>query len=138
MPFKAGKFSGPGASQPMGSKLPPASTPKAKVADESEAPHGVQGPKHVTETHKGMTQPHPMTGVHSVHGFHKGGGKYESHTHHDGGDVEVKQHPSSDDMYSSMQEAMPSEGGQPGDGMSDDSMDYSDALGGVGHMDSES
>ena len=104
MPYKHGKFgrsstgSKPPADKPMQSK------PKG---EESQTPHGDSGQKHVTVTHPGKTQPHPATGVHAFHANHMGGGKYESHTHHDGGDVETKQHENHADMMAAMNQALP-------------------------------
>ena len=134
MPFSKGKFRStvdthhnPSA----GEKTPPASHPKEK----GMAPHGEAGPEHVTKTHPGETQPHPMTGVHAFHGHHVGGGKYMSHTHHDGGEVETQHHESADDMHSAMAEALPSEGG---DHMGNDQnmdgggQDFAESLGGLG------
>ncbi len=138
MPFKHGKFSGAGQVKSAGEKppkndnadkqkTPPASTPKEKgkgPAQQNQQP-AVQ---HVTQTHPGETQPHPMTGVHAVHAHHKGGGAYTTHTHHDGGDVETNDHGSAAEMHGHMQQALPDDGmGQP---QQPTGMD--DALGGVG------
>lgn len=130
--FKGGSFRNkpsdhPGKVGSTGSKTPPASTPKEK----GSAPHGDVGEKHITETHPGKTQPHPVTGVHAFNGMHKGGGKYESHTHHDGGDVEVRQHGSAGEMHSAQQEALPDEGGQENDPRNGQ-QDFSEDLGGIG------
>lgn len=129
MPFHQGKFhnkgQAPGGGHSTGSKPPaedkkqdsgksqgePKPDAKSKPMAKGGQPDGEQ-PKHVTETHPGMTQPHPVTGVHAVHGFHKGGGQYESHTHHDGGDVEVQQHGNAGEMHQHMQQGLPDEGGQ--------------------------
>lgn len=117
MPYQHGKFGPPksggapshaaGAVHSTGSKPP---TPNEREHGPAQAAHGGGGEKHVTETHPGKTQPHPVTGVHAFHGHHLGGGKYESHTHHDGGEVETRQHPSASDMHSAMQEALPDDG----------------------------
>lgn len=99
-----------------------------------EAPHGKDGEKHVTETHPGKTQPHPHTGVHAFVAHHTGGGKYTSHTHHDGGDVETRQHGNEADMHTAMKEALP-DTGQQSDETSDmrgGNEEFAEQLGGVG------
>lgn len=137
MAFFRGKFSSgagkhPGAIKTAGEKTPPA---KVGMEEKGSAPHGDVGEKHVTETHPGETQPHPVTGVHAFHAHHTGGGKYTSHTHHDGGDVETRQHGSAEDMHQSMHEALPGDqeasGGQDHD-IRDGGEDFADALGGIG------
>lgn len=133
MPYDKGKFRStvsPHHNPSAGEKLPAKSTPTEK----SSVPHGEMQEEHVTKTHPGETQPHPTTGVHAVMGMHKGGGKYMSHTHHDGGEVETRHHESAGDMHQAQQEAMPEEGGQ----MHDDAnagmggQDFSETLGGIG------
>lgn len=141
MPFHHGKFGPstkgrPGAVSTTGSKTPPASNPQEQEHGEAQAPHGQQGPEHVTKTHPGETQPHPVTGVHAFHAHHMGGGKYKSHTHHDGGEVETREHPNHGEMQSAMHEAMPddgqeAQGGQDND-IRDGSMDFAEGLGGIG------
>lgn len=129
--FNKGSFrSHPGQVKSSGEKTPPASTPH----EEGQAPHGDVGEKHVTETHPGKTQPHPTTGVHAFHAMHKGGGKYESHTHHDGGDVETRQHPNADEVHRAMGEALPSdqEGQNQGRDIRNGDQDFATELGGVG------
>lgn len=133
MPFSHGKFgpaksSKPGSVKSTGSKAPePEKSDKKDSMPQQE--HG-EGMKHVTETHPGMTQPHPTTGVHAVMGMHKGGGKYMSHTHHDGGEVEQKEHPSSSDMAQHMQQAMPDDQQQD----PNQQADFSGDLTGIGQM----
>jgi len=135
--YKHGKFGNhPGAVKSTGSKVEPASTPQEKEHGPAQAPHGGGGgPEHVTKTHPGETQPHPVTGVHAFHAHHVGGGKYMSHTHHDGGDVETRHHPDHADMMNAHEEAFPpSEGDNPGDNsdMRDGGMNFAESLGGVG------
>lgn len=133
--FNKGKFrSHPGQVKSAGEKTPPASHPK----EEGHAPQGDvggKGEKHVTETNPGETQPHPVTGVHAFHGHHVGGGKYKSHTHHDGGDVETRSHATAQDMHQAMKEALPddqeSQDGQDND-IRDGNGDFSEQLGGIG------
>jgi hypothetical protein len=135
--FKHGSFRHhPGEASSTGSKTPPASSPHEKEHGPAQAPHGQAGPEHVTKTHPGETQPHPVTGVHAFQAHHQGGGKYKSHTHHDGGEVETREHPNHGDMMNSMNEALPDEGqeahGGQGNDIRDGSMDFSESLGGVG------
>lgn len=100
--FKAGQKSESMDSKPkpnMGGDKKPMSQP----------PNEQHSPEHVTKTHPGMTQPHPSTGVHAFHSMHKGGGKFESHTHHEDGNVEVRPHDNAEDLQAAHQEAMPSD-----------------------------
>jgi hypothetical protein len=120
MPYMHGKFKpagghsagapthAAGAVHSAGNK--PAPTPNEHEHGMAQTPHGGSSEEHVTKTHPGKTQPHPVTGVHAFHSHHQGGGKYESHTHHDGGEVETRQHPDQQDMAGAMNEALPPEG----------------------------
>ncbi len=67
------------------------------------------------------TQPHPVTGVHKVVVHHTGGGKFETHTHHDsgGGEPEKQQHESAQEMHDHVNSAMPDDGSSPQDSESD-------------------
>lgn len=136
--YKHGKFIRPGQVKSSGEKPPAEKPPKSQHEmehGESQAPHGGSGEEHVTKTHPGQTQPHPVTGVHAFHAHHTGGGKYRSHTHHDGGEVETRDHESHGDMMAAHQEAFPpdEQGGQDQGGMGG----YEDALSGVGGVGSE-
>lgn len=136
--FKHGKFTHPGAVKSAGEK-PPMDKGKEQGREqgreqggknEPQAAHGDGPVEHVTKSHPGQTQPHPTTGVHAFHGHHTGGGKYKSYTHHDGGEVEERDHASAGDMHQAGNEALPDEGSQMGNegGMDD----FSGALSGVG------
>jgi len=138
MPFHNGKF-GPKSTGEKGPKPAPIekSMDKTKelVHGKAQEPHGGgDTEEHVTKTHPGTTQAHPMTGVHAFHAHHSGGGKYTSHTHHDGGDVETRQHGSADEMHSAMHEAMPSDGHGDMSAHNDMDMDdgFGESLGGIG------
>ena len=125
----------PGSIKSTDEKTAPASTPQEKDKGPAQAPHGGDsGEKHITETHPGQTQPHPVTGVHAFHAHHTGGGKFTSHTHHDGGEVETRQHPHEADVHAAHEEAFPSSGDNQdqGNDMRDGGMDFSESLGGVG------
>jgi hypothetical protein len=134
--FKHGSFrSHPGQVKSTGEKGPKTPPHKEGMKEEGQAPHGDVGEKHVTETHPGETQPHPSTGVHAFHGHHVGGGKYKSYTHHDGGEVETKEHGSAADMHDSMNQALPDEQGEGHDqdsDMRDGAESLADQLGGIG------
>ena len=100
-----------------------------------QAPHADVGEKHVTTTHPGLTKPHPSTGVHAFHAQHLGGGRYQSHTHHEDGTVEKREHPDHADMMSALHEALPPE--EQGTGEENDQrdggMDFAEQLGtGIG------
>jgi len=130
--FKHGSFRNhPGKIQSTGIKGP--ATDHKIEHGPAQAAHGDEGEKHVTETHPGQTQPHPVTGVHAFHAHHTGGGKYKSYTHHDGGDVETRDHSGEHEVKHAHDEAFPSEGGESsqGGGMDADS-DMGEALSGVG------
>ena len=133
MPFSHGKFSGPGSAKHISGEK---SAPSPKK-EEMQAPHGGQqqhsgGEKHVTETNPGETQPHPQTGVHAFHGHHVGGGKFKSHTHHDGGDVETRDHASADEMHQAGKEALPGMDSAQAPPPDDKGGTYTDALSGIG------
>lgn len=139
MPFQHGKFRStvdthhnPSA----GEKVPAKSSPTEK----SQKPMESQGtpPKHVTETHPGETQPHPQTGVHAFHGHHVGGGKFVSHTHHDGGEVQTQHHGNADEMHDAMVKTMPGDSGHMGGDTNEEmgSSDFAEQLGGIGGGDS--
>ena len=130
--YSHGKFTKPGAVKSTGEKTPPASTPHEKEHGQAQSPHGGGGMEHVTKTHPGKTQPHPVTGVHAFHGNHMGGGKYESHTHHDGGEVETRQHGSADEMHQAMKEALPGDAEMDQRGADMTGSDFSGALDGIG------
>lgn len=140
MPYHQGKFRStvdthhnPSA----GEKVQPASTPKEDKGP-AQAAHGGQAPEHVTKTHPGETQPHPETGVHAFHGHHVGGGKFKSHTHHDGGEVQTQEHGSGAEMHDAMRKTLPGDeqhmGGDQNEEMGGE--DFSEALGGIGGKDS--
>lgn len=132
--YQHGKFtsSRPGAVKSQGSK-PPQQAPQHS-SEKPMTPHGSGGEKHVTETHPGQTQPHPSTGVHAFMAQHKGGGKYQSHTHHDGGEVETKDHSSAGEMHQANQQALPDENqGQDQPPMDDQNgMGMEDVMSGIG------
>lgn len=142
MPFNKGKFSPASGRSTVsshhnpsaGEKVPAKSSPTEKMA-----PHGgTSTPEHVTKTHPGETQPHPETGVHAFHGHHVGGGKFVSHTHHDGGEVETKQHGNAEEMHDAQQKTLPGDSGHMGGDMNEEmgGEDFSEALGGIGGPDS--
>jgi hypothetical protein len=111
------------------------SQPKPMVnRNDAQAPHDGNNRKHVTETHPGTTQPHPRTGVHAFHGHHTGGGHYESETHHDGGDVEVRQHQNAEEMHDAMSASLPGENIDERE-EGDLGEDYGSNLGGIGGED---
>lgn len=140
MPYQQGKFKSTVSAHhnPSSGEKSPAS-PRPMGGDKGQAPHGEQQPEHVTKTHPGQTQPHPTTGVHAHIGMHKGGGKYMSHVHHDGGEVETQHHENAGDMHSSMQQTLPNEGDQMGGDQNMDmgGQDFSETLGGLGGADYE-
>ena len=96
-----------GSGGKAGPTMPAQKVKGATMHEKGHAPHGDVGEKHVTETHPGKTEPHPHTGVHAFHAHHVGGGQYHSHTHHDDGTVESKQHRDHGDMMAAMHEALP-------------------------------
>ena len=133
--FQHGKFRSTGEKGP---KPAPAekSMDKTKemVHGKAQQPHGGGDTvEHITKTHPGTTEPHPVTGVHAFEAHHVGGGKYTSHTHHDGGEVETRHHEGAADMHSAMHEALPDEGAHE-TGMDNEGMDngFADSLGGIG------
>jgi|SRR5579864_1751718 len=71
------------------------------------APHGEHSPEHVTKTHPGETQAHPVTGVHAVHTHHIGGGKYMQHTHHGDGSVTSEPHENLESAQSAERDSFP-------------------------------
>ena len=77
--------------------------PKSETTAKSE--HGEANMPHSSETHG--TQPHPKTGVHSVHVMHMGGGHAMTHTHHDGGHIESKHHASLQEAHDHAQSMLP-------------------------------
>lgn len=133
MPFHKGHF-GPSAGKPVGKPMAKPMEKKGIGAGGAQPMHEKSPMKHVTETHPGMTKPHPVTGVHAVmhmhkggsehhgggggmHGGHEGGGGgYTSHVHHDGGEVETKDNQSAQDMNNTDAEAFPDD---QSDGMHD-------------------
>ena len=138
MPFSKGKF-GPHSTGEKGPKPGPEvskSMDKTKelVHGKAQNPHGGgDTEEHITKTQPGATQPHQVTGVHAFHANHTGGGKYTSHTHHDGGEVETRQHGSADEMHQAATEALPSEGQgdmESAGRLPDDG--FGDSLGGIG------
>ena len=140
MPFLKGKFVRTGVKPPASRVAKPDAGARPvkdhALGKEGKDPQAAQGShsgeKHVEVTHPGATQPHPVTGVHAVMNMHKGGGKYESHTHHDGGDVETKQHDSAEDMQASNDESIPpvNEGTDDHDNALDGTA-FSDSLSGI-------
>lgn len=106
-------------------------TPHEHEGGQEMAPHGGSSEEHVTKTHPGETQPHPETGVHAFHAHHTGGGKFRSHTHHEDGTVETRDHQNEGDMHQAMNEAFPPSDDQQHDSR-DGAMDFEEALGGVG------
>jgi hypothetical protein len=109
-------------------KLPAKSTPTEK----GKAPQADVGEKHITETHPGQTQPHPTTGVHAVAVHHKGGGKHTTHTHHEDGTVESKEHNTAAEAHGQVQNGLPSDGMDSGADPMGGGEDYSDVLSGIG------
>lgn len=104
-----GKF-GAGKKQPANIRSKPGgSIPKPAETAKDGAPK----PKPAGAEGKPATVAHPVTGVHSVHVHHMGGGKAMTHTHHDGAEKpeelhhnsleEAKQH--QDEMLPNMGEA---------------------------------
>ena len=139
MAFMHGKFrTHPGQVRSAGERGPKAPAVKEPGAEhdrehgEHQAPHGGSAEEHVTKTHPGETQPHPVTGVHAFHAHHTGGGKFRSHTHHDGGDVETREHGSHEEAMSAHDEAFPSEQGEPDGDEAMGGMDFEKSLGGIG------
>jgi len=136
MPFHQGKFrTHPGQVRSTGEKTPPVSSPQEKAHGPAQAAHGGGSVEHITKTEPGKTQPHPTTGVHAFHANHTGGGKYESHTHHDGGEVETRQHPNAAERDNAMNEALPDDQGQQDTGGGNDmagGQDFAESLGGIG------
>lgn len=134
MPFNKGKFTKPGAIKSTGEKGPSEARPSSTGAKETQPAHGDGGEKHVTETHPGQTQPHPTTGVHAIQAMHVGGGKYKSHTHHDGGEVETRHHEEENGMHQAMKEALPpaENNGESQQDDHDGGMPFGEVLGGVG------
>jgi hypothetical protein len=138
MPFKHGKFgpaggTKPGAIHSTGSKAPEPQQKHSQDKGEAQAAHNGPAMEHVTKTHPGATTPHPVTGVHAHMSMHKGGGKYTSHTHHDGGEVESREHNSHQEMQQAHDEALPDENqGQPeqDDGSGMDQMGELPGIGG--------
>lgn len=63
---------------------------------------------------------------------HVGDGKYRSHTHNDGGEVETREHPSREDMAATMDEALPPDAGGQGTDIRNGNVDFSQELGGIG------
>ena len=125
----------PGAVKSTGSKAAPppkAETPHEMEHGKEQSPHGGGGEEHVTKTHPGQTQPHPVTGVHAVHMHHQGGGKYLTHHHHDGGEVETRQHGSASEAHQAAQESLPDENMEQDRGGEVPGEDFADAMGGVG------
>lgn len=92
----AGIHGKPGSEKPPGAAMPkaPDGAPAAGEAIEHSSKHG--------------SQPHPQTGVHSVHKMHMGGGKYMNHVHHEGGHVEKVPHNSKEEADQHEQEMLPS------------------------------
>ncbi|MBU6231666.1 hypothetical protein KGP36_03275 [Patescibacteria group bacterium] len=133
MAFMHGKFREPRAE---GEKSMPGKSPKDHEMEhgKSMAPHGGSEEKHVTETHPGETQPHPVTGVHAFHAHHMGSGKFKSHTHHDGGEVETRHHPNEADLHQAHKDAFPDEFGDDDGTSQGEGSDFSDSLSGVGGM----
>jgi hypothetical protein len=132
MPFSKGKFVKPGAKPPEANKTAPdsGSRPVSEHGKPQASQGGHAGEKHVQETHPGATQPHPTTGVHAFSAHHTGGGKMTSHTHHDDGSVDTKQHDNEADAKGAMDEAFPSQHGPNEHDEPMEADDYSDALGG--------
>jgi hypothetical protein len=102
MPMHEGKYvSGHLKAHPA--NKPGKEMPKAKQPDKgmpASQKHGAE-PK---------TEAHPSTGVHSVHAFHVGGGKYVTHTHHgDGGQPMEDHHENASMMHAHMAQHMPDE-----------------------------
>jgi len=134
--YQHGKFRSTGEKGPKAGPEVSKSMDKTKelIHGKAQAPHsGGDTEEHITKTHPGTTQPHPVTGVHAFHAHHVGEGKYTSHTHHDGGDVETRQHDSAGDMHSAMMEALPSEGRgnmESADRLPEDG--FGEELGGIG------
>lgn len=110
--YQHGKFRSTGEKGPKGPTVEKSmDKTKEMIHGKAQQPHGGgDTEEHITKTHPGTTQPHPETGVHAVSIHHAGGGKYVSHTHHDGGQVETRQHGSAEEAHQAVQEALPSEG----------------------------
>lgn len=107
MPMHNGKFiSGHLKAHPA--NRPGKEMPNAKLPDKgmpaSQKPGMHEAPK---------TEPHPTTGVHSIHSFHVGGGKYVTQTHHEpphsGAAPMEDHHENASMMHAHMQEHMPDE-----------------------------
>lgn len=131
--FKHGSFrEKPGAVKSTGEKSPNLPAKSAPMHEKGKAPQGDVGEKHVTETHPGMTEPHPITGVHAIHTHHMGGGKYMTHTHHEDGNVESKEHNTAAEAHGQMQNDLPSDGQESGKDPMGGGEDYSDVLSGIG------
>ncbi len=136
--FKHGSFRSTGEKGPSkgGSSSEKGSMDNTKelIHGRAQSPHGGgEAPEeHVTKTHPGTTEPHPVTGVHAFHAHHVGGGKFTSHTHHDGGEVERRDHPHAADMHQAHQEAFPNEGGEQNPDREGDMSDFGESLGGIG------
>lgn len=110
-----------------------ASPMKKPEHGEPQAPHDAHShEEHVTKTHPGKTEPHPVTGVHAHAAHHTGGGKYTTHTHHDDGSVESRDNRSHEEMVADQHEAFPpdemaeNEGSDQADGFA------TDLAGGIG------
>lgn len=139
MPFNKGKFRStvsPHHNPSTREKVQAKSSPM-----QHDAPHGEAAgatPEHVTKTNPGETQPHPETGVHAFHANHSGGGKYISHTHHDGGDVETQHHANGQEMHDAMVKTLPGDDGHMGGDTNEEmgTSDFSEQLGGIGGKDS--
>lgn len=147
MPYQHGKFVKPGTKSEapsVGKKVGAGANPQGEHEQKhgaAQAPHGGSSEKHVTETHSGQTQPHPVTGVHAHHAHHTGGGQYTTHTHHEDGTVESKQGLSHPDMVADREQALPSEDGSnemPNEPMGDDKSQYADMMSGIGGSSSTS
>lgn len=137
MSFQHGSFrKSTGEKGPSKSSSAEGSMDKTKelVHGKAQSPHGGgEAPEeHITKTHPGETEPHPVTGVHAFHAHHVGDGKFVSHTHHEGGEVERREHPHESDMHQAHQEAFPSQG--EGEHNPDDGSmgDFGESLGGIG------
>lgn len=71
------------------------------------AASGDQG-GHTSQTHG--TVPHPVTGVHAVHIHNHEGGKAKTHTHHDGGHIETRDHANLQEAHDHAQQMLPPDG----------------------------
>lgn len=69
--------------------------------------HGGVGAAHARES--AGTKPHPETGVHAVHIHHHGDGAATTHTHHEDGSIESRDHASLDEAHDHAQSQLPSE-----------------------------